>query len=354
MNQLNIFQALPVSLPYSEVGLLDENYEEKLNKPEKLSFSLKTPANNANGSPVIRRSLRGSPLQHFPPKSTLAYSRTSDLSKSSLISPPNTDSPIIILHDLFRSQKEWQSFAADLAVLVRRRVLAVDLRNHGTSPAETSLCGLGELLADITALFKELKLNPANTTLMGHGIGGWCAMIFALLHPYKLRNIIVVEANPTDNNYLRYEVLKLEDALVRVQTPARGRSLTESKLKTSDTLKESAVITSLRAYTIENIVVSDVVGKPERWNQKKNEIVASLKSLTKFPTFLKSYCFDKPALFVASAASKTIKTEDESNILTLFPQATFLRYEKVTKNPHVELFDDFLDIVRDFLLNDNL
>ena len=56
--------------------------------------------------------------------------------------------PIVILHGMLGSSRNWQTAGRDLAV--SRRVYALDLRNHGLSPHADSM-SYGEMAADVLA-----------------------------------------------------------------------------------------------------------------------------------------------------------------------------------------------------------
>lgn len=99
--------------------------------------------------------------------------------------------PLLILHGLFGSARNWQGYAKDLAA--RYRVITVDLRNHGRSP-HAAFHGYGDLAADVIALLD--RLNLADVILLGHSMGGKAAMTLALTAPLRVRKLIVVDIAP--------------------------------------------------------------------------------------------------------------------------------------------------------------
>ncbi len=67
--------------------------------------------------------------------------------------------PLVILHGLFGSSRNWTSVARRLGET--HRVFAVDLRNHGASPwAETM--DYGEMAEDVRAERSELLCQVSN------------------------------------------------------------------------------------------------------------------------------------------------------------------------------------------------
>ncbi len=99
--------------------------------------------------------------------------------------------PLVILHGLFGSSRNWASVARRLGET--HRVFAVDLRNHGASPwAETM--DYGEMAEDVRAFLARHGL--AGATVMGHSMGGKTAMRLALEHGRDVGRLIVVDFAP--------------------------------------------------------------------------------------------------------------------------------------------------------------
>uniref|UniRef100_T1HAP0 sn-1-specific diacylglycerol lipase ABHD11 n=2 Tax=Rhodnius prolixus TaxID=13249 RepID=T1HAP0_RHOPR len=258
-------------------------------------------------------------------------------------------SPVIIFHDIFRSQVEWQMFAADVAYLIRKRTIVVDIRNHGTSPFISTRCGLGESLVDVRNLLRELKLPPCKVSVIGHKLSGWVLMAYCLLYPYKFKNLVVVEANPNVNPISSKDFISLKTALNLAQVPKSGAPLRAARFEVGLFLEEVLRNGKLRSYVVQNLVVEKVLGKPDKWELRRAEILKSLSSFTKFPDFLRLFTFDKPTLFVASNNSRYIKKENEAEIMQLFPQAQFVYMKTSSSNPHIDEFDSFVNHVTTFL-----
>ena len=97
--------------------------------------------------------------------------------------------PLIILHGLFGSGRNWASIAKKLSV--SRRVLTVDLRNHGSSPWDADMSY--DLMAeDVLSLIKTEKLE--SPVLLGHSMGGKTAMTAAMMAPDAVGALIVAAA----------------------------------------------------------------------------------------------------------------------------------------------------------------
>ncbi len=100
--------------------------------------------------------------------------------------------PVVLLHGLFGAAANWGAVQRRLAE-TGRRVLALDLRNHGASPwAETM--GYEAMAEDLAGTLAALGASPA--AVLGHSMGGKVAMTLALAHPEAVARLIVADIAP--------------------------------------------------------------------------------------------------------------------------------------------------------------
>lgn len=116
--------------------------------------------------------------------------------------------PLVILHGLFGSARNWQSVARALAA--RHRVLAVDARNHGQSP-HTAAMDYRLMASDVAALIDRLALGPV--TLLGHSMGGKTAMTLALLEPSRVVRLVIVDIAPIATPDVHTSIIEAMQAL---------------------------------------------------------------------------------------------------------------------------------------------
>jgi esterase len=90
--------------------------------------------------------------------------------------------PVVILHGLFGSRRNWRDIAQALSA--NHRVLCVDLRNQGDSPWAATK-SYAEMAADVRMLIQTRGLD--RPVLIGHGMGGKTAMALALESPEAVR-----------------------------------------------------------------------------------------------------------------------------------------------------------------------
>ena len=99
--------------------------------------------------------------------------------------------PIVILHGLFASSRNWVSVGK--ALTDHGRAYALDLRNHGDSPHAESHT-LEDLVGDLEEWLTAQRLQQP--ILVGHSMGGLAAMAYSLAHPRALRGLAVVDIAP--------------------------------------------------------------------------------------------------------------------------------------------------------------
>ena len=94
----------------------------------------------------------------------------------------------VLLHPFPLTRTTWAGIADALAA--RRRVIAVDARGFGESPAQGSFA-IADLADDVAALLAERGIDKA--TLLGMSMGGYAALAFAQRHPARLEALILAD-----------------------------------------------------------------------------------------------------------------------------------------------------------------
>ncbi|MBN1664545.1 MAG: alpha/beta fold hydrolase [Deltaproteobacteria bacterium] len=102
-------------------------------------------------------------------------------------------STIIFLHGFTGSHQDWRYQTA--AIEDRYRAIALDLRGHGQSEAPTSEAEYSIYLncADVLGLLDGLGIDRC--CLVGHSMGGFTALQFALDHPDRLWGLVLVDTS---------------------------------------------------------------------------------------------------------------------------------------------------------------
>jgi 3-oxoadipate enol-lactonase len=99
--------------------------------------------------------------------------------------------PVVLLHAIGCDHRMWDSLASDLAS--RYRVVRVDVRGHGESPAPAGEYSLDDLADDVLAVLDALEIDKAHW--VGLSMGGMIGQAFALSHKERLGRLVL--ANTT-------------------------------------------------------------------------------------------------------------------------------------------------------------
>ncbi len=242
--------------------------------------------------------------------------------------------PLVILHGLFGSGRNWATIADKLGDM--HRVLAVDLRNHGASPWAEAMT-FGAMAADVRALIDDEGIAPA--AVMGHSMGGKVAMRLALESPERVERLIVVDIAPVPNPPTLLGYVRAMRALDLSQVKRRA----DAERALSTAVPNAAE----RAFLVQNLTPDDAGGL--RWRLNLAAIEASFGDILDWPAVPPGKVYAGPTLFVSGARSSYVRPEDHDLIRGLFPAARFEVIPNAGHWVHAEQQAAFLNVVRNFL-----
>ena len=241
-------------------------------------------------------------------------------------------SPVILVHGLLGSKINMAGAARFLAD--RHHALAVDLRNHGESFHHNSM-NYRIMAADIGGFMDDNGLETAS--LVGHSMGGKCAMQYALSFPDRVDKLVVVDIAPgeyTDPSWTRYL-----NAMLAVDA-----SGLKSRKEADEALEKEIPSQIYRQFLLSNLVSDN--GGSYRWRPNLAAILAAQHEI--------SAAVSGPAsrintLFIRGSTSAYIKDEDLPLIENLFPQAQLTTVDECGHLVHIEARDRFNQLLHDFL-----
>lgn len=242
--------------------------------------------------------------------------------------------PLVILHGLFGSADNWRSIAKALSS--ERRVISVDLRNHGRSfhhPQQTF-----DLMAeDLLNLLDDLGLSAID--LLGHSLGGKTAMQFAQSFSDRLSRLIVVDIAPrkyVDEHSVIFKALLALDL-------SKFSSRTEISEALSDTLPDPLV----RQFLLLNLQKTE---KDFSWRINLQALFCS------YPGLLQSVepieAVEVPSLFISGEKSNYVTDNDWQQIKSFYPNAEHVVIDNAGHWVHAEKPDIFIQQVNRFLADD--
>jgi len=241
--------------------------------------------------------------------------------------------PLVILHGLFGSKRNWSSIARILGE--QRRVFTVDLRNHGQSPWDPSH-DYASLADDVARFIEERVGSPA--AVLGHSMGGKVAMILALTRPELVERLIVVDIAPAASSGT---LIKALHAMKAVPLAAYTRR-TEVEAALADAIPDVAV----RAFLVTNLA-----GGSEglSWTLNLEALDRHADAILGFPEIPPGRRFVKPTVFLVGGRSDYVRPEHHAEIQRLFPAAVIETIDGAGHWVHADAPGSFVEAVARFL-----
>ena len=243
--------------------------------------------------------------------------------------------PLVLLHGMLGSSRNWQTTGADLAK--EHHVMALDLRNHGRSPHADEMT-YDAMLADVLGWLDAQALQRAS--FLGHSMGGKLAMQLACRHPERVDRLIVVDIAP--KTYFsaahRAEFAAMNELDLRtLRTRAEAEMKLESRV--SDWAMRKFLTTNLEREAGEKADWKWIVNLPV--------LTENLPNLEKLP-LRSDDSYRGPTLFLTGEKSRYVQPEDRTAILHHFPSARIETIVEAGHNPHMETRGEFVRIVTEF------
>jgi esterase len=243
---------------------------------------------------------------------------------------PGASPPLLIVHGLFGSARNWGVIARRLADL--RDVIAVDMRNHGTSPWFPTQ-GYPEMAEDLAEV---IAAHGGRADVLGHSMGGKAAMVLALTRPDVVGRLVVADIAPVAYAHDNTGHVRAMQAL-----PLDGvTSRTEADVRLAAIMPDN----SLRAFLLQSL---DLRASPSRWRLNLDVLAAEMPKIVGWPEI--GGQFPGRTLFVSGANSDYVRPENRAAILPLFPAARFVKISGAGHWLHAEKPREFEETVRTFL-----
>ena len=235
--------------------------------------------------------------------------------------------PLILLHGMLGSSRNWQTAGTDLAE--HFHVFALDLRNHGKSPHADSMSYV-DMLEDVLAWMDVQRLSAA--TLAGHSMGGKVAMLLACRYPVRVERLIVVDIAPKDyfwpehrERFAAMNELNLGDLRSRAEAEARFEARVPSW--------------PMRKFLTTNLERTAEGGWT--WQINLPVLTAAVPQLEKNP-LQPDDRYVGATRFIAGEKSSYIEAEDHGIIRAHFPLAEIRILPNCGHNPHMEAREAFV------------
>jgi len=237
--------------------------------------------------------------------------------------------PLIVLHGMLGSSRNWQTVGRDLAN--NFHVYALDARNHGKSPHAPEMTYTA-MMDDVIAWMDANKVRKA--TVMGHSMGGKTAMLLACRHSDRVERLVVVDIAP--KNY-RWEAHRYEFLAMNELDLGSLQSRTEAEMKFEARVPDLG----MRKFLATNLARDDARGW--HWTINLPVITAALDEMEKSPLTPKDK-FRGSTLFIAGGKSKYVEKSDKDAIWSHFADARIEYIPTAGHNPHMDHRVEFVQL----------
>ena len=245
--------------------------------------------------------------------------------------------PIIILHGLFGSYRNWTPIAKSLSE--KRLVYALDLRNHGQSPHSERM-DYPSMARDLVEFIEQtIAANEYHCVdIIAHSMGGKAALWLALIRPDLINKLIIVDIAPIVYQHEFDEVLQGFDAV--------PLEMIKSRREADNWLSHSIKDAALRQFLLQNLQLKD---GQYQWRLNLDAISHAIPLIIGFPETYHLEPYHKRVLFVAGGLSDYLSKENQQLTRQLFPQASFSMIKSAGHWLHAEQPELFLALIEPYI-----
>jgi esterase len=242
--------------------------------------------------------------------------------------------PLVVMHGLLGSSRNWQAHGKALARA--RPVFVLDLRNHGTSPW-SDVMDYPAMVADVLAFADRHGLERFH--LLGHSMGGKVAMAVALTAAERVVGAVVADIAPVP---YAHDFEELIGAM-------RGLDLEgiDRRAVADEALEPLIENAGVRHFALQNLDF-DEAGRGF-WKPNLAVLDASIRTLTGWPEAYDELTYEGPVLAIHGGASHYVDSTGEAAFRRLMPAVAFETLAGAGHWLHAEQPRPFLEAVQGFL-----
>ncbi|WP_425052032.1 alpha/beta fold hydrolase [Psychromarinibacter sp. S121] len=221
-----------------------------------------------------------------------------------LTGAPTQHPPLLIVHGLFGSARNWGAIAKRMAE--SRQVITVDMRNHGQSPRADSQ-SYHDMAGDLAEV---IMAHGGHADVVGHSMGGKAAMVLTLTRPELVRRLLVGDIAPVAYTHSQSHLI----------AAMRGVDLSavSTRSDADRALQSEVTDRGTRAFLLQSLDV-----KEKMWRLNLDVLDAEMSGITGWPQI--DGQVETPALFLSGAESDYVLPEHRERIKGYFPNARFAK-----------------------------
>lgn len=244
----------------------------------------------------------------------------------------STGIPLVILHGLLGSARNWTSMAKLLSE--DYRVFTLDLRNHGQSFHDEAMT-FTKMVADLKEWLDFHNIQECH--LIGHSLGGKVAMRFGQCYSDRVRSLLILDIAP--KKYLPHHQAEFSGMSAIPLEKISSRKEAENIL--SDYVSDWA----MRQFLLTNL---DRSSDGFRWKVNLATLSNSANELAENP-LQDEVRIKTKTLIVQGGQSSFITSEDIVCFTNYFMDFSMLTFKESGHNPHIDQSAKLLQEIKQFI-----
>lgn len=271
---------------------------------------------------------------------TLQETATVSLQWTDFYNTDQNNTPVLLLHGLLGSKRNFASLAASLGAQLekQRRILAVDLRNHGDSEWSDDM-SYTAMAKDVLDFLDEQKLEQI--ILVGHSMGGKVAQAMSLLYPHRVAGLVVIDIAPVEYSRTDPHWKGVEDILLAIHAVDIGDGATKAEL--DKMLRPTIPDPALRAF-----VLTNYDPRKQGWKIPVGTIVKELNAIAGFDVPPKT-SYEGDVFIIHGGQSRFVRHAYMDQIAEFFPNHMLTTIRGAGHWVHAEAPDDTIALLKRYL-----
>ena len=272
-----------------------------------------------------------------------------DMNQRGAASRENDAPPVLLLHGLLGSKRNFASLGTALAqqLVKKRKVLALDLRNHGDNTDFREDMAYEAMAMDVISILDQLEIQKV--VLVGHSMGAKVCATLALLHPHRVAGLVVLDMAPVTYSHDDAAWKAVQDIIHLLSNI--DISQCKTKRDVDVLLRPSLPDPALRAFVLTNLknpTSTMNTMTPMEWKIPIESIRLQLPTLAGFQV-PSSYQYPGDAFFIHGGQSKFVRNVHLTQIASYFPNHMLTTIRGAGHWIHAEAPDDVLALLKRYL-----
>lgn len=251
-----------------------------------------------------------------------------------------TETPVLLLHGLLGSKRNFASLGVSLGNQLdkQRRIIGVDLRNHGDSDHAKDM-SYRAMAQDVIEFLDSQGLSKV--VLVGHSMGGKVAQAISLLFPDRIDGLVVLDIAPVQYSSKDSHWKAVEDILYSMNAiqDASSKSTLDKELRTS------IPDPNLRAF-----VLTNYDARQRDWKIPISVICEQLDCIAGFDVTEHTHTAYQGDVFIINGGqSRFVRHAYMDRIAELFPNHMLTTIRGAGHWVHAEAPDDTIALLKRYL-----